>query len=162
MLNLVEALGPDWKLKLIGSFRSEELLNNSMRHKGWAKTKYLGQLSREDVLIHTSNATAGLLLFHDVPNHKGASPNKLYEYLARGMPVICSDCGHWKDLIQSEELGIVTTLTDEAIIKCANQLENETIFNPETSKKCIEFIKSNASWDSEFEKFYSYMVSINK
>lgn len=58
----------------------------------------IDRLAHAELLCRLAGADAGLLLFHHGPNHENSQPNKLFEYLALGLPVIASDIEHWRIL----------------------------------------------------------------
>ncbi len=50
--------------------------------------------------------TAGLALFPPNPNNSDKEPTKLFEYMAAGIPIICSDFPAWRDLLARTNAGI--------------------------------------------------------
>ena len=53
--------------------------------------QWLGAMPREEVVRQTAHASLGLLLMKDVPNYRGSSPNKVFEYLMLGVPFAATD-----------------------------------------------------------------------
>lgn len=52
--------------------------------------QWFGPMAREDVLRHTLTADVGLWFVKDLPNIRGASPNKIYEYLQAGVAILAT------------------------------------------------------------------------
>jgi len=74
---------------------------------------FLGYLSQDKVLSHTAGADVIPLLYDpSVPINRIASPNKLYEAMMMGKPVIVSEGTAMAELVQSAELGIVVPYGD--------------------------------------------------
>jgi len=65
--------------------------------------------------------TLGLLLYHGVANNITAEPNKLFEYMAAGIPVIASDFPVWRQLIREVDCGVLVDPSDvDAIADALN------------------------------------------
>jgi len=62
-----------------------------------------------DILLnYTSSADYGILFYEDTClNHRYCSPNKIFEYLMAGLPVLTSNLFEMKRLVEKEGVGIV-------------------------------------------------------
>lgn len=62
-----------------------------------------------DVLLnYTSSADYGILFYEDTClNHRYCSPNKIFEYLMAGLPVLTSNLFEMRRLVEAEDVGIV-------------------------------------------------------
>ena len=88
---------------------------------GWRSVNYHGHVSREKMAEILSNTRAGLVVFHPTANHVNAQPNKIFEYMAAGIPVIASDFPLWRAIIEEAKCGIlVNPLSPKSI---ANAIE---------------------------------------
>jgi len=60
------------------------------------------------LLSYTSSADYGILFYEDTClNHRYCSPNKIFEYLMAGLPVLTSNLYEIRRLVESEGVGIV-------------------------------------------------------
>jgi glycosyltransferase involved in cell wall biosynthesis len=60
----------------------------------------------EDLLAHTAEADIGVTLLQDTClNHRLALPNKLFEYIAAGVPVVAADLPETRRLVESYGVG---------------------------------------------------------
>ena len=50
--------------------------------------------------------TAGLALFPDTPHYREKELTKFFEYMAAGLPIICSDFPVWRELVERHRLGL--------------------------------------------------------
>lgn len=96
ILSALELLGDEFQLNLLGRFNTEELYLTCQKARGWEKVKYYGQLSRTEMYEVSSRSDIALTLFHPVPNHLDALPNKIFEYFAAQKPVLISDFPYWR------------------------------------------------------------------
>lgn len=89
---------------------------------------YKGKLTRGDLKIFLQNSFCGLVLFHPIKNHIEAQPNKLFEYMSAGLPVICSDFPLWKALIEDNQFGFCVDPfdTDQIAEKMIYFIQNPT------------------------------------
>ena len=73
-------------------------------------------LSRSEVAALLARASVGLVLFHPIRNYVNAQPNKMFEYMAAGLPVIASDFPLWWTIIKSTGCGLLADPLDPAAI----------------------------------------------
>ncbi len=75
------------------------------------------QLAR--LLSYTGQADVGVSLLEDTcENHRLALPNKLFEYLAAGLPVVVSDLPEMSRLVQERGVGwVVDSSSPEEIAR---------------------------------------------
>ncbi len=120
---------------------------------GWDRVEYLGHVDRAQVANVMKRARAGLVLFHARTNHINAQPNKLFEYMSAGIPVIASDFPLWRKIIHGASCGIVVNPLDvQAIAEAINWLLNNPA-QAEVMGKCgREAVCKNYNWQFEGEK----------
>lgn len=90
---------------------------------GWTRVHAPGYLNRNEVSEILAKSMAGLVLFHPEPNHVNAQPNKLFEYMSAGLPVVASNFPLWRDIIERNKCGL-----------CVNPME------PREIAKAIQWI----------------------
>lgn len=72
-----------------------------------SKIVFTGWLDRDGIAEVFSEARVGLVLYHPEPNNINAQPNKLFEYMSAGIPVIASHFPLWRQVIESEQCGLL-------------------------------------------------------
>lgn len=91
---------PEARIVMIGDFNPPDLEQEARARPGWSRVVYLGRLDRPAVADQLAAARAGLVLFHPESNHTEALPNKLFEYMAAGLPLVASDFPFWRSLLE--------------------------------------------------------------
>lgn len=113
----------DGKLILAGRIENAALEAELRALPGWSKVEYRGTVSRAEVRRIFSESCAGLLLFHPEPNHLDAQPNKMFEYMSAGLPLIASDFPLWRQVLDTTGAGVcVDPLDPRSIAKCISTL----------------------------------------
>lgn len=113
----------DAKLILAGKIENSALESELRSMPGWAKVDYRGLVSRAAVREIFFESRAGLVLFHPEPNHFDAQPNKLFEYMSAGLPIVASDFPLWRDLLDKVGAGVCANPLDpRAIAACISEL----------------------------------------
>jgi glycosyltransferase involved in cell wall biosynthesis len=104
------------QLHLIGDGDLEEELHQLIKsHQLEKAIQMKGKISWDKLLLETQNARAGLVLFEPLSeNYTYASPNKFFEYVMAGTPVIASAIPTFKEFNRQFEVAI---LVDPSNIK---------------------------------------------
>ena len=121
-LRALDLLGDNYHLTVYGAIRSEDLLHfqtyaqsltlgDRIFHGGW--------INLAEMVERTINGAVGLVLFK--PNSlnyrsMGTSTNKLYEYAARGIPVIVPDGPSFREALENEDWVFFADVSDPASI----------------------------------------------
>src|SRR6188472_102016 len=72
------------------------------------------------ILAHARQASVGVSLLEDTcENHRLALPNKVFEYLAAGVPVVASDLPELRRTLASQPAAVLADPTDELAIASA-------------------------------------------
>lgn len=90
---------------------------------------FYGRLSYEDVLALEMQSHIMLALYDpSVPNHTYAAPNKFYEALALGKPLVMLRGTGMADIVEKEDLGVVCEPTEQGLcdgLRCLLQRKAE-------------------------------------
>jgi glycosyltransferase involved in cell wall biosynthesis len=123
-IEMVDALArlssPDIRLQMAGGF-PQDLGAELQSMPGWAKVDFVGWADRPTVARLLASCRAGLVLFHPEPNHVKAQPNKMFEYMAAGLPVIASDFPLWREIVEGAGCGLLVDPMDPQAIATAMQ-----------------------------------------
>jgi len=116
------------RLILAGPVHDEAFLQSSVLTS--EKTRYLGWLpSYEDVIRETLEADVLFRLSDPkIPKTKYESPNKLFEAMMCGKPIVVSDGSSMANIVREENCGLVVPYGDvtairEALLKLKNDLQ---------------------------------------
>lgn len=126
----------DMKYILAGKC-SKEYLDKLKSLPGWEKVEYKGFLSHEEVLDIYSMSLVGISLnfANQIKNEGTLGNNKLFEYMAAGLPVICTNYRIWKEIVEGNNCGICINPKDILAIKKAIQY---ILDNPKDAEKMGE------------------------
>lgn len=125
--------------------------------RGWSNVEYRGQISRENVWSLLSESKIGLCLLHPLVNYLDALPVKLFEYMASGIPVICSNFPLWQKIVDSAKCGICVDVNDVWQIESAvRKLIDNPGFAEEMGLRGREAVEKQFSWKSQETKLLTF------
>ncbi len=117
-------------LVFMGSGPQMPALARAVREHGIHKRVRLVDPMPPDALLPvTADADLGVTLLEDTClNHQYALPNKLFEYLMAGVPVLASDLHEMRRVVEHHQVGMVVRPSDrrslvQALQQCANNVE---------------------------------------
>lgn len=122
----LKRLGADHiKLLLIGSGATKPALQAEAERQGLDNMIFTGNLPKVELMAFLKGADAGLQLLKNVPAfYEGTSPNKFFDYLAAGIPVVVNYPGWVAQMVGERSCGAAVPPDDpqalaSALIKAA-------------------------------------------
>lgn len=151
------------KLILYGKFCPESYQQKVRRLRGFEGVEYLEWIEPEEVWLKMIQATAGIACYHPVPNAISSQPNKLFEYMAAGLPVIASNFPLWKEIVEGNNCGLtVNPLNPREIAKAVEYL----LEHPEETRKMGEngrkAVVEKYNWETESRKLIAVYEDLLK
>jgi glycosyltransferase involved in cell wall biosynthesis len=122
------------------------------------RVHFIGSVNHNDLLNYTADADIGVVLIENISiSYYYALPNKLFEYIMAGVPVLASDLPQMKKIVDEYNIGkyINPDNENELIEVLSEMISNNTLI--ETLKiNCYKAAKE-LNWESEFRKVEKYL-----
>lgn len=135
VINACEFLKTPTRLNLVGRFSESAVEAEVKGWPGWNRINELGFVDRAGVCEILGRSIAGLVTFLPLPNHTDAQPNKMFEYMSAGIPVIASNFPLWREIIEGNDCGLCVDPLDSKAIAAAIDF---IISNPERARQMGE------------------------
>ena len=146
----------DIKIVLIGQGKLKSFLQFRARKEGLDNVIFLDPIGKVKVGGLMAGADLGLQVLSNVPAfYEGTSPNKFFDYLSAGLPVLNNYPGWIAEIIKENQCGFVVSPNDAN--ECANALEFSAI-NRESLKGMGQRARSLAHRQFSFNKLADYWV----
>ncbi len=156
---------PNYELVFVGAFQSDSFENEIMdmvRQLNLSqKIHFLGKIPYEKVSDYLYTAKIGLLNYLPIPNNINGLPNKIFEYMAAGLPVIASNFENYREVIEEAQSGILVnpTIPDEianAIITLLGN--NQKIFQMGENGRTA--VRDRYCWEKESSNMFKAIENI--
>lgn len=95
----------DIKFIFIGGGATEPLLNQQVKEQGLRNVQFLGSHPMATLAEIVNLCDASITSFLNLPILKTNSPNKLFDSLSAGKPIIVNSDGWTKDLVEKDDCG---------------------------------------------------------
>jgi glycosyltransferase involved in cell wall biosynthesis len=173
LLEVVEAFAlvvkkhPDWELCLVGSSRPasfEQELKDLARKLGTdASVKFVAWVPYEEKERLSSQASMGVITYLPRSNNTSCLPNKLFDYMLVGLPVVASDFPLYKDVVEPSHCGLTVDPTKpEEIARAMEYL----IEHPQEAKQMGEngqrAVLEKYNWEKESRKLLQIYDAVLK
>ncbi|AOV08782.1 glycosyltransferase [Sporosarcina ureilytica] len=137
-------------INIAGPINPQKLEEQIIAHNN---IEYLGVINRLQVKELLASSVAGIVTFLPEPNHINAQPNKMFEYMSAGIPVICSNFPLWRSIIEKHDCGIC--VNPENPIEIAYAI-NYLFENPDIAKRMGQngrkAVETEYNWEKESQK----------
>lgn len=158
IVEMIAALeGSSVTLALGGGFNRAELREKCKGCAGWQHVVELGQITRETMSHVLSESIAGIVLFLPHPNHFDSQPNKIFEYMAAGLPVVATNFPLWREFVEENGAGICVDPSSPGQIRAAYAyLEANRSIAEEMGRRGREAVKQRYNWAVEEQKLLCF------
>jgi glycosyltransferase involved in cell wall biosynthesis len=160
----VAALLPeDARGVVAGWFDSDDDERDVKAGAGWRKVDYLGGVSHARVIEAMRSANCGLVIDHPISNYLDSYSTKMFEYMACGIPVVCSDFPLWARIVGSADCGTpVDPLDPRAAADAVTQLWKDPEEARRLGKNGRSAILERFNWETEFAKLDALYQRLTK
>ena len=139
---------------------TEDVIQSANTH---ANIHYHPMVSSNELLNLTQDADVGIAIVQNTSlSYYFISPNKLFEYLIAGIPIIASDLPEMRNVIDSTKSGWLIEPTSGNLLAIINRITQEDI---NSKKMNLINIDPKYSWESEKQKYipiYKRLLNIKK
>jgi glycosyltransferase involved in cell wall biosynthesis len=157
IIPLIDALDltDNCTLNLVGKFGDSNLKREVEKRKGWEKVNEFGFLDRKQVNNVLNTSRAGIVTFLSVPNHTDAQPNKMFEYMSAGLPVIASNFKLWRQIIEKNQCGIcVDPENPSEIANAIKYLLSNHVLSKQMGLNGRQAVEEIYNWKVEEKKLF--------
>jgi len=123
---------------------------------------YLPYVLYDKLPAYTASAQIGLLFYRNTcRNNYYCAPNKLYEYMMMGLPVITCNYPGLVDFVEGQGIGICVDPEDpRAIAAAINRIAGDDALRNSMREKCLRLARERWNWDSEFPRLEAAYAAI--
>lgn len=148
---------PRIRLNLVGGFAEEAVAEAVRAAPGWPQVNALGVQDRAGVRDVLARSRAGIVTFLPVPNHVDAQPNKMFEYMSAGVPVIGSHFPLWREILEGNDCGLcVDPLDPSAIADAVNRLVENPVLAQRMGENGRRAVTQRYNWAAEEKKLLAF------
>ena len=114
---------------------------------------FYGTISHEQALFLEEQCDVMTALYENgIANHRFCAPNKLYEAMLLGKPVLmCSNTG-WDDLIAENDIGVLIESNEQGVRNGLEQLMEKRSQWPEMAQRSQKIYRTNYAWPKMEER----------
>jgi glycosyltransferase involved in cell wall biosynthesis len=162
VIQAMESVADGINLNLAGVFSEKNVEESVKSHVAWSKVNELGFLNRQKVSAILAQSKVGLVTFLPAPNHIDAQPNKMFEYMSAGIPIVTSNFPLWRKIVEGNQCGIcINPLEPNEIAEAINFI----ISNPKKAEKMglsgRRAVEEKYNWPIEEEKLFKVYVGLH-
>ena len=141
-------------LRLVGRVIPPGLLEEVAGHPGWQRVHYQPWQPPQAIAGELGRARIGLVALHALPNQTSAmGSNKLFEYMAAGLPVIVADMPGWRWIADDLGCGIaVDALDPEALAAAIEHLLTHPHEAEEMGRRGRAAVEARYNWNAEVDR----------
>jgi len=144
---LLERDRNDIKICLIGQGKEKEALMKRAKNENLTNCIFLDPVAKIELASYLKGADLGLQMLRDIPVfYYGTSPNKFFDYISSGLPVLTNYPGWIADMIERNDSGYVVRPGDP--VDFASALE----YAADNRAKLTEMGFASASLAKEFDR----------
>jgi glycosyltransferase involved in cell wall biosynthesis len=146
---VLRGLDNSFKTKIVELAQSKGLLDRSI---------FFPPPVTEDQLIHAAReADVGIIPYspHNIA-YRYSCPNKLSQYMAAGLPIICNEIAYVSSVVHDNDIGTAVNFSDhEALASVINSFVCSKQKIIEMSRRSREIFRTSFNWESVSQNMYN-------
>lgn len=143
----------DVELTLCGKFYPNGYEESARKLPGFEKVNYLGWVEMKQAMARLGQSDAGLVCFLPEENHVKALPNKLFEYMAAGLPAITSNFSLWRKIVEANRCGLcVDSENPSEIAEAIRYLQQHPDIRKTMGENGRKAVQKLYRWENEGKK----------
>lgn len=144
-------------LDIAGDFSSEELKNKILeRIKEEPRITYRGIISYKESQKLLKEADIGIVAYKPGPNHDYCLPNKIFEYMSAGVPIIATRIPYWEEKFKKfGNIFFIDEVTDKNIAEGILYLVNNKEDAINMGRSGYTAYRHYFTWQGEEKKLFS-------
>jgi glycosyltransferase involved in cell wall biosynthesis len=125
------------------------------------QVKFIPQVPWETLMRYTKSADIGMCIEKNTNlNYRFSLPNKLFDYISAGIPVIASNLPETGKIIKENKCGvIINKVTPEDISNAISELRNNPVLLSELRRNAVS-ASEKLNWETESEKVKEFYNKI--
>ena len=125
------------------------------------RVRFISKVPWEELIKYTKAADAGLSLDKNTNiNHRFSLPNKLFDYIAAGIPVIAANLPEVSKIVKENKCGIIIPeVSPDEIVKAIQNLKDNPGHLSELKRNAV-IASTSINWENESIKVKSLYNSI--
>jgi glycosyltransferase involved in cell wall biosynthesis len=151
-------------LLIIGSGDRFQFLKDKVRQLALEeRVKFISKIPWAELMRYTRSADAGVSIDRNTNvNYEFSLPNKVFDYISAGIPVIASDLTEVKKILMENNCGIlIPEVTPQEISIAVKKLRDDQVLLAQLKKNAVAASKS-VNWEQESLKVKELYESILK
>jgi glycosyltransferase involved in cell wall biosynthesis len=152
----------DIVLVFIGEGKEKKRLIKRAWREQLTNCRFYNQMPKTEIGKIVASSDIGLMVLRNVPVfYYGTSPNKFFDYIASGLPIINNYPGWLADMITENKLGIAVQPDDAvAFAKGLMELADNEVYRKQAGINARKFADENFSREYLSNKFVSFLEDI--
>ena len=159
---------PNYYLKflfigLVKGSRLREEIDSFISKENISKDKFeiVPQVSHKDILVYLNDSFVGLIPFLKTRNNFLGIPQKTFEYMAYGLPIVASDFLYLGKYIRDSKSGILIKNQDnmDEYKRALDQLNDSNLWT-ELSRSSRRAFEKKYNWEKEEKKLLDFYAKL--
>jgi len=161
---IIDVIGNIENIKFVIAGKKENLYDEvKEKSKKYKNIKFLGTIPFEEVIPRTMESNAILCLFDPTnPNNEMGLPNKIFEGMITGRPIIVTKGLYYSKIIEKEKCGISVDYDKEEIRKSIIKLRDNSKLCEELGKNALKAAIREYNWKKQEEKLLRIYKELKK
>lgn len=152
----------DIHFRIAGFGSLEGYIKKYLSEKKVCNVEFLGTIPMNQVPIETVKSDIIFCVFDpNKPNNQVGPPNKIFEAMACGRPIIATKHIYSGDFVEKLKIGCTTSYTKEGLKKVIIELRDDSLLRERLGKNALQAAISEFNWPMQEKQLFSVYAKLN-